>query len=45
MYKRQGGHIEAGGTEEGEKGFVIVGDEMKIIDQKETSILLSLIHI
>ena len=38
-FESVGGHIEAGGTEEGEKGFVIVGDEMKIIDQKETSML------
>ena len=43
-FESVGGHIEAGGTEEGEKGFVIVGDEMKIIDQKETSILHLLLN-
>ena len=43
-FESVGGHIEAGGIEEGEKGFVIVGDEMKIIDQKETSILHLLLN-
>jgi hypothetical protein len=39
-----GGHIEAGGTEEGENGFMLVGDEIKIINQKEASILYLLLN-
>lgn len=34
-----GGHIELGGAEEGEDGFVIVNDNWKTIEQKEPSIL------
>lgn len=34
-----GGHIEEAGTEEGESGFQIIGDRMKIIKQNEPSIL------
>jgi hypothetical protein len=39
-----GGHIEAGGIEEGENGFVLIGDEMKIINQMEPSILHLLLN-
>jgi hypothetical protein len=43
-FESVGGHIEAGGTEEGENGFVLVGDEIKIIIQKEPSILHFLLN-